>query len=279
MNSSRRIVFGSGRRGGHCLLPEVLEIGWGHFVAADSGHLAPHSHPDAFEICYIVSGEVEWGTADGAYILREGDIYLTQPNELHWGRDASMHPCTLYWLILGSPASGFLWPDMNGELADYLDSHLRAIDTNRLRGTATIWSAFKDAFEEHSVTASVSNSLLLRQGRARSALHSLLIELVRGYDQQLASGCADGDAADLPSEIAHAMRLLHDSKHHADGMQSIRERMGADAKKLNRQFVEHLGTTLSQYWLRERIRLAREQLSFADKTITDVAVQFGFSSS
>src|SRR5689334_22776586 len=95
MNKSQRIVFGTGVRGGHLLLPEVLETGWGRFEVADTGHLSPHSHSGAFEICFILSGEVEWRTTDSLDVLREGDAYITQPGEVHWGRDAVMHPCTL----------------------------------------------------------------------------------------------------------------------------------------------------------------------------------------
>src|SRR5690242_13514676 len=117
MNKSNRIVYGSGRRHGHYLVPEILEAGWAHFDVADIGHLHPHTHPGAFEFCFIISGEVEWNTAGSLDVLREGDVYVTRPNELHWGRDAVMHPCSLYWVIVGSPSCGYHWPDMGPQLA------------------------------------------------------------------------------------------------------------------------------------------------------------------
>ena len=45
---------------------------------------------------------------------------------------------------------------------------------------------------------------------------------------------------------------------------------GVDYKTLNREFVTRLGTALPQYWLPERVRLARERLLQVDATITDI---------
>jgi AraC-like DNA-binding protein len=276
VNSSSRIVFGSGKRGGHHLLPEILETGWGNFATADSGHLRPHAHAGAFEFCFILSGEVEWNTADSSDILREGDIYVTQPDEIHWGRDAAMHPCTLHWLILGSPGCGFNWRDMDQELAGHLDSRLRNIQTHRLRGTSKLAGAFSEIFEEHVTSSGSKDQMVLQQGNARASLHRLLIELVRTHDRHMALSDARGG---LPPATARAIEILHGSAHDPNVVRRICELTGTDYKKLNRQFVEHLGTTLSQYWLRERVRLARERLLKTNVTITDVATEFGFSSS
>src|ERR1700733_5004617 len=154
MNRSKRIVFGSGEHGGHSLIPEILEIGWGHFANADSGHLRRHKHQGAFEICLLVSGEVEWFAGDTGYVLRGGDVFVTRPDEVHWGRDAAMHPCTLYWLIAASPRSGVSWLHIDAELADYLDNGLYRQHSHRLRGTSALRSTFEELFREHHAAPS-----------------------------------------------------------------------------------------------------------------------------
>jgi AraC-like DNA-binding protein len=273
MNTTNRIVLGNGQRGGHALLPEILEVGWGHFSAADRGHLQPHAHVDAFEICYIVSGEVEWGTADSFEVLRAGDVYITQPSEPHWGRDTAMHPCTLYWLILGSPSCGFDWPGADPALTVHLNSRLCAIREHRLPGTSKIEDAFKELFDEHNRESPSPHELLLRQGNARAALHSLLIELVRLQERQTAVPSSDAPL------VLQALEKLSGRLQDREALRNFCSSSGMSYKALNRQFIERFGTSLSQYSLRARVRSARERLLNTELSVTDVATEFGFSSS
>jgi AraC family L-rhamnose operon regulatory protein RhaS len=279
MNTSQRIVFGTGQRGGHHLLPEVLEVGWGNFALACPGHLAPHAHPGAYELCFILSGEVEWGTGDSLDVLRERDVYVTQPDEEHWGRDAAMHPCTLYWVILGSLDHGFTWPDLDPRVADLLSSQLQIIRTHRLRGTRKLCDAFQELFEEHGSAGNTPEQRSLQIANARTALHRLLIELIRVHDQQRTHGIATEPERPLPQSTRTAIEMLHREAHDPDVIHRMCMSIGTDYRTLNEQFLEYVGATISQYWLRERIRLARKRLVESDASITDVAAEFGFSSS
>ena len=279
MNVSHRIVFGSGHRGGHTLVPEILETGWGSFVIADCGHLRPHAHPDAFEFCFILGGEVEWNTGTSVDILREGDVYISQPDEVHWGTDSVMHPCSLYWVIVGSFACGFNWGGMDVQLARELDTRLREIRGHRVRGSPKLRAAFQEIVDEHRLGSGSEYQRLLRQGSARAALLGLLIELVRADEPSAASPSPGVERVELPPEAIVAIQVLHRRAHDPEAVRKVREITGISYKRLNEMFVKSLGTTLPQYWLRQRVRLAREQLLQADKTVTDIATELGFSSS
>jgi len=278
MNTSDRIVFGSGSRGTHTVVPEILEIGWGHFSVADRGHLRPHKHVDAFEICLILSGEVEWSTSTSLDVLREGDVYLTQPNEEHWGLDSAMHPCTLHWLILGSPEHDFAWPGLDPRLAAYLHSHLRKMRFHRLRGTPKLLQGFKGLFEEHNLTCTTPAEQLLQQGTCRSELHRLLIELVRTSTRYTTTHAVNSKVA-FPEETSRALAILRQNRHDPAVVRQACDRIGTDYKTLNEQFIEHLGASVLQYSLRQRVRLARDRLLSADTTVADIAFELGFSSS
>jgi len=279
MYTPTRTVFGSGRRGGHALVPEILEIGWGHFPTAYGGHLRRHAHEGAFELCLILSGEVEWAKESGGEVLRAGDVYVTQPGEMHWGRDDAMHPCTLYWLILGSPAHDYEWSGMDPQLALFLEGALRNIRTPKIHGSRHLQAAFRQVFDEHRNNKLSGDTMLLRRGSARAGLQSLMIELIRLYDQEVAAAPVHSTADSLPRPTLLTMEFLRRNPNDPQAPHRACARVGMDYRSLNSEFVEHLGTTLAQYWLRERIRLAREQLSQPDTTITEVAAQFGFSSS
>jgi AraC-like DNA-binding protein len=83
-NASHRVVFASGLRGGHTLLTEIIESGYGSFAIADCGHLRPHAHSNEFEFCFILGGEVEWNAGTSVDSLREGDVYTSYVLRRYW---------------------------------------------------------------------------------------------------------------------------------------------------------------------------------------------------
>jgi transcriptional regulator GlxA family with amidase domain len=149
---------------------------------------------------------------------------------------------------------------------------MRAIETHRLHGTAKLNDAFKEVFEEHAMTSTHASAQMMREVNARAAFHRLVIELVRG--------CRPAGVDDaLPFGVARSIELMHETPEDPAALGRICQRVGVNPKELNRQFMESLGTTPSQYWLRERIRLARERLLNLDLSVTEIASEFGFSSS
>ncbi len=276
MNMSRRLVFGSGSRAGHHLLPEVLELGRGTFAVADVGHLQPHCHPDAYELCFITSGEVEWATPTSRDVLRKRDVYITHPGEMHWGCDSTMHPCTLYWVILGSLDHGYTWPDLDQGAAMQANDLLRQMRPHRLRGTRRAFDALTELFEEHAATRTRPTSQqALGVANARAALHRLVIELVRTSDER---NKTHTQSADLLASTQTAIQILLREPHDPQVIRRMCRSMGMNYNQLNEAFVEHLGATISQYCLRQRIRLARARLEQSDASVTEIAAEFGFSS-
>lgn len=276
MPGSERIVFGSGLRGGHHLVPEIIECGWGAFREADHGHLKAHKHQDAFELCLIVSGEVEWETADSVDILRAGDLFVTRPNEVHWGRDGAMHPCTLFWLILDHPEAHPQWLGMAPEVRARVLGQLQSLSSRRLRATGGIKAAFADVYREHA--QSVEDDPLLRRASVRIAASQLLVEVAR---MTISAECF-GDKREHEAARTEVETLLEALASHATGEEGVREAcvdLGIDYERLNARMAELMGVSLSQYWLRERIRRSRSWLEDRQRSITEIAVEFGFSSS
>src|SRR5688572_26744517 len=92
-------------QGQSCLIPELKMVGYDHFLRA-SATLAEHVHHDAYEICYLLAGSVEWWAGDDVTEVGPGEVYITRPNERHGGADAFMHPCELLWAQVAFPLSG-----------------------------------------------------------------------------------------------------------------------------------------------------------------------------
>lgn len=65
------------------------------------GHLAPHSHPDAGELCYILAGEVSYSLA--APSTKEPHTYILQPGQALYAPSGWYHwltPLTAQTMLL-----------------------------------------------------------------------------------------------------------------------------------------------------------------------------------
>jgi hypothetical protein len=83
------------------LLPELHTVGWGRIKQA-MRVMHERTHP-GYEICYLVSGSVDWWASDGTREVARGDVYITRPDERHGGVDDMIHPSESYWLIINIP--------------------------------------------------------------------------------------------------------------------------------------------------------------------------------
>jgi AraC family L-rhamnose operon regulatory protein RhaS len=270
----QRIVFGDGQADGRCLVPEIQELGWGKFDVADPYHLKPHRHPQAFEICLILSGEVEWEAGGQNHLLRAGDVFVTQPGELHAGRDSAMQPCSLYWIKLAADIDRRYWQKFDREAVVRLRSRMRSLPRRLRGGDAAMRPLLEMLFEEHRRDRLDGYGEALSVAAAEAILRHFLIEIFRSADR-----ADSGDPADcLPGAVQHAIELIRRSDQCLSNCQisaTVRER----PNRLNQLFVNHLGMTITQFSVRERIRLARSSLRLTGKSVTEIANELGFCSS
>lgn len=276
--TTERIVYGAGQPAGGSLAPEIREIGWGRFTAADPGHLRPHAHAGAFEICFIQSGEVDWSTSRQSYTLRAGDVFVTKPSELHWGADSAMQPCTLYWLILGAPSAGHGWDGLDPRLAARIEGDLDTLPTHRLRGTQHLETAFEAIFAEHRSQHGAGRDSLIARAIVRAELHRLLIGLLRTAERA-APLAARTTAPELSRATAALVGRLREAPSTTLDLRGFCAEHRVSSRQLQQRFRVEMGSSIAQYWLRERIRIARDRLRDSPVSVTELSTELGFSSS
>ncbi len=274
-NTVQRIVYGARGGSGRQRVPELIEIGWGRFAEADYGHLGVHQHAGAYEICLILAGEVEWQTQTATYVLRAGDVFVTRPGELHWGKDSVMHPCTLYWMIIGAPHQGYSWTGLDRKIEALIDRRLLNIETNRFRGSPSLRDAMAALFAEHEECGEETDDPL-GIASVRANLHRLLIDLAR---LAAPSAAAPVGNSRLHGPIVELLTRLKDDPAADFDLRAFCAAHHLSQRKLNRAFADSVGSSIAQFWIRQRVRLARDRLSDSSDTVTDIALTLGFSSS
>ena len=66
-------------------------------VSQKTWHITPHDH-DHFELCFVAEGRGWFALDTVLYPVREGDLFLTKPQEVHHGAALGKSPFKLYFL-------------------------------------------------------------------------------------------------------------------------------------------------------------------------------------
>ena len=251
-------------------MPELQWFGWTATPTAANLGLGPHAHHNAYEICLIVDGSVQWWVGHEIYQLGRGDIYITRPDETHGGMDDVMHPCSLYWFILPHPGRS----PLPGLTAAQSRSLMRALAKLRLR-------TFASSPELRSAFARLHHELRDRPSfspiSARAAFHSLLVQLLRDHDQ--ASRHPTTTNPPRTPAMRQAMQWIADHLAEDVAVERIAEVVNLSVSRFHERFLGEVGLTPAEYRTHLRIRHAKQLLRRGDQTVTRIAHQLGFSTS
>ncbi|MEM8783958.1 MAG: AraC family transcriptional regulator [Planctomycetota bacterium] len=259
MPSARnRREFYDGRQ---CLTPHLRTLGHAVYrVAADSA-LAAHRHRGHYEVCLIARGAVDWWVGDELHHVKAGHIYVTAPGETHGGTDDVLHRCELYWLIVRLPVSGCDAAVARG---------FSGLRRRTFPASTALRPAFAKLMAEHRERAAYA-----AEG-ARVALTSLLVQVLRDHDRAIANS-DHGETVSLP--IGRAQRWMRDHLDESFTMADAAKVASLSVTQFHARFVADTGMTPNDWRLRQRVAIARRELSRTDRPITEIAMRLGFSSS
>ncbi|MEY2907004.1 MAG: hypothetical protein RLZZ408_1475 [Verrucomicrobiota bacterium] len=239
-----------------------------NYANAEDG-LAEHSHPGAFEICYLVRGRQTYCIGKHSYNLRGGDVFLTKPDERHGTGGGPQEKGLLYWMIVLNPSH------TGGSLLGLAERESRAL-----------WHELGKSSRRHfpgtpEMKTQLDAILTLLHGRGtplkktavQNRIVAFLLELLSARERASAEQGADRFAhviAHMESNLAEPDKLT------IDVLSAI---AGLSPSRFKALFKEKLGIPPAEFALRLRIGEARRRLAAGDATVTGVALDLGFSSS
>jgi len=225
---------------------------------------ALHSH-EAFEFAYLVWGTTGWQAGGAVFQQNQGELFYALPRQPH-GTAHRAHPA-YHELLLGLRLS-----DLRGG-ADAAKT-LRALSRQGrqvLRGAQEI---------EPVIRGLILQATTRRTGRS---------EVCAGYLQTFLglltqSASADGSpvhaSGGLPcGAVQHALSFMSRELHRRVNLEEMAEASGLSVSQLCFHFRREVGMTPAAYHLRMRLGAAREALLAPHTSVTNVAMEFGFSSS
>ncbi len=253
-----------------CLSPILQQLGWSIFTKPvhNADNLPEHTHLDAFEICYITHGTVEWWVEGKTYDIPAGSLFITHPGEKHGGLNDIMNPCELFWAQIK------LQPENIPGLAKHESSSLyhefNSITKRVFPASTNVAFFFKCLIDEHRNPT--EDSFIV----TRASLIELLIATLRSQKTNEADFAANAPSS---KEIRCACDFIKANLGKELNNEMIAGQAGLSVASLYQRFPVETGHTPREYITQHRIQKARMMLRNPDMSITDIAFTLGFSSS
>ena len=239
-------------------VPELAHLGE-QWASVDFA-IPEHTHP-VWEFYLQIGGESQWDGDGKTHMLRPGGFFASAPGVTHQMRD---RPRARHHFLFAA-----------------IDVDAICRRHHELHG---YWRGHRIVFEPHGETLQASFRQLIREVSAslphrtlgiRAALDSLVIEATRllGNEQKVQSWMASHPAVVRVKEMLDH----HPGEHWKLG--ELARLAGISPSRLSECFARELGVSPHQYLLRRRIESAKEALKQSDVSVTDLALELGFSSS
>lgn len=169
------------------------------------------------------------------------------------------HRCTIHWESRAAFAESY--PDIECTRKIY------EIDRHRLTcsgGTAAMDMMLNLIAERYGDDRAIAVANQFHHERIRSTADDQ-----RGHRQH---------RAPLPPVLSAAIAVMQSTFEEPLSLLAVAQQVGVGTRQLERLFGRHFGKTPQRYYLELRLEQAREMLIYSDRSIIDIAVSVGFSS-
>jgi AraC-like DNA-binding protein len=252
--------------------PHIRMFGNQRKQRLERGFLKQHRHP-ALELCFVWDGRYEW-TVDGRLIrLNPGDASLTCPWQTHGGSNDAMNIGTLSWIII-KPRR--FTPDGTLRLGPW--SALQAHEEKEIgRILARNRRPVLPRLALGGLFIQLHHELTHREAGWETRANYLLCDMLLLAARRLARPPAQD--RNVPDNLRRIMREIDSDLPRPWTVEELTRAAGLGVTAFIRQFKQATGLTPRRYIIDRRVARARELLASSRLTITDIALELGFSSS
>jgi AraC-like DNA-binding protein len=255
------------------LIDEVTIIGQIRLQRAVPRALGPDRHPNEFELHLIRDGRMRlWiDSTDGVSELHGGMASLTQPGQLHSGEGHLMLPGSWAWIRFRlPPGARAAMPGLSTRETAVLRAGLSAV-----KPVFHYSLALEDCFErligEHRRPSPESPIA------ARGILHELIAWVIRDHRaEQLRQ---DRPPASYSPPIVKVMEWLGQHLDENISVSDLADVAGLSPSYFRRWFHREVGSSPRDYVTQLRVERAKRLLAESDRSITDIAMDLGYSTS
>jgi AraC-like DNA-binding protein len=256
------------------LVREIPILGHINLQRAVPRALGPASHPNEFELHLVHDGRMRLWIDSPKRVceLHGGMASLTQPGQLHSAEGELMLPGRWMWLQfrLPSGAPGAM-PGLTARETALLRKGLAAIKPPVFHFSPGLEDCAERLLAEHRRPTPESSIA------ARGILHELIAWIIRDHRaEQLRRGQAP-EAYSPP--IGKVMEWLGEHLDENISVNDLADVAGLSPSYFRRWFHREVGFSPRGYVTQLRIERAKRLLAESDRSITDIAMDLGYSTS
>ena len=239
----------------------IKTFGWQHAKHLDNEDIPLHFHRDCFEFHYLIQGSLSFMVDGKEYPLKDGEVFVTFPNELHQsGSQSKMIRKMFCFSVMDGQSLLQLHPKWAAELMHSLHGL-----KNRV---IPVGNEMKELLK--SVFCHITSSQTAKQCFASLQMACFLYKLTE-YDQSL--------MARTPSrEISLALDFIEQNKERNLALQEVAEACHLSLSHFKGRFKNETGSTPALYIQKKRIDCAKELLK-SGYSVTATAHLLDFGSS
>jgi AraC-like DNA-binding protein/quercetin dioxygenase-like cupin family protein len=228
-------------------------------VLRETWHVRPHYH-EHFELCYVSEGQGWFAIEEFSYKVKQGDLFLTKPGEVHQGAAAGDLPFRLSYL-------GFQLDKMSTlELSYYqLGSHRVVPDSEGI-----IKGILEAIFNE------LQSEQKHRQEMAQGLFLQLLVHLLRTYEHSTL--VQDGAPGVFSPLLRQVLYHVHTEIGNGHGIDELALSVHVSRSHLTHEFKRAMGVSLGQYLRALCLDWAKLYLRETSDTVSSIAERLRFSS-
>jgi AraC-like DNA-binding protein len=228
--------------------------------------LSSHRHLRAVEICYLARGCQTYRLQGREYHLVGGDLFVVPPGEPH---DTGGQPedCgVLYWLILRIPNHRASLLTLGAKDTSVISKRLLSLPRLHFPGRPVLKHIFDRLFDLYDAPTDDLKTLALK--------HHLLSCILEVLD------CAYNDQRRQHSkDINRAIQHIISHSEEELSLSSLAEEARLSLSRFKVKFKSETGIAPREFVLRAKVEDAKKSLVGKQLSVTDIAMNLGFSSS
>ena len=243
---------------------EIFLLQIGRLYCKNTTVVDTHIHTDLFELTVVTDGEGTVITNGIPSKVKNGDIYLSMPCDIHKIESDSEHPLK-YDFLAFKPKKNKFKSELDSIAEDYHSPDKRIIRDERIRRLTA------SAIAEHTCRNIYSEELL------NTFFRQMIIYLIRGFKKVNPDNYPDNATG---SEIL-CCKLMNYIDTHIYTMKNLSE-LGEAVEYsygyISALFKKTTAETLSEYYNNKRADAARLLLKENKLTVTGISETLGYSS-
>jgi AraC-type DNA-binding domain-containing proteins len=226
--------------------------------------LIPHEHGAATEICYLEKGSQTYSVGGHDYRINGGEVFISFPRELHSTGESNQSRGCLYWVQVDADCRKlFGLPEDDAEL---VSECIRSLNARTFKVSDETGRLLISAYGD------IASGSPLRFISARSKLVLFIFGLVT----DMAAYGLDGD---MSAEIKRCLAEIDEGARGELTTTALAASLNYSESYFKQKFKREVGIPPREYILRRKIELSKPELLDLANTVTDTALEFGFSSS